>query len=573
MNLLKKFIIFFEDLCYALDFFKTPFNFHFSMKRRLISNKIGTLLSILIVIYLMREIFLSDMIQKTNPLVLNEKDFGPTRPKIFLNKSNFEFAVGLFDSNLTNYDIDDSEFKIVAIQYTINFSEINNTLIRNSTENIIELKNCTIDDYHISHSKNLYTGARCLNNFELQTNGYVDQIEYSYFMISIYLCNNGTSEVLCKPKEEIMEKVKFKFFGIHYVDYNLNYNNFTNPIAYTPQVEFVSLDVYYKKLTNIYLTKFKFLDDYDIFSARPIKYEGFVRSSVENSFIINEELNENIPLASFVFASSQELQVNMRTYQKLNQLLSNIGGSASLFISIGFIFMSFINDWTLRVNLFKQLYNIEEENCNKINKQKDENLGKNENIDEKKKKKIEETQNLKNKNYSEFYKFQMKEPKPDSFVLERYSLQDKIQNKEKKANHKRKRKKICFLKHIIYKIKYFLGFKLNENNEIYKIMDHGYNNIINAGFVYGKLQELEMLKKIILNEKEIILLKYLKRPKIEFNFREMSQNLFKNNSFGLYPINFIDEKLKKYDNYENLEKLFQEWANEDMIKRELFIYP
>lgn len=568
MNFMKKIAIIFEDLCYVFDFFKTPFNFHFSMKRRLISNKLGTLLSLLIIIYLIREIFYSDMIQKTNPSVLNQKDFGPTRPTIFLNKSNFEFVIGLFDTNLTNFDIDSSELKIVVTQNTIRFSDINNTLLKTSSEKIIELKNCTADDYHITHSKNLYSAIKCLNNFELITSGYVDQMEYSYFMINLYLCNNETSEIVCKPKEEILQKLKDKFFGIHYIDYNINYNNFSDPIVYTSQAEYIALDIYYKKITSIFLTKFNFLDDYDIFDSTPHKYEGFFRSFTESSFTINDETSENQLVARFYFASSQELQVNMRTYQKLNQLLSNIGGSASLFISIGFILMNFINDWTLRVKLFKKLYHLEEK-IDELDQKNNENACKTEkiieNIDLKEKQKNNENNKiLKNINKTKFFKFEMKQLKPDSFVLERYSLKEEIQ-KEKITNHKKKRKKISLWKHVIFKIKFFFGFKLNENNEIYRIIDKGYNNIVNGGFIYKKLQELEFLKKMILSEKEIILLNYLKSPKLEFTVSNISQNFLKNRYFGLYPINFMDEQLKKYDNADNLEKLFQEWVHESQV--------
>lgn len=561
MGFLNKIYLFFGDLCYTIDFFKTPFTFHFSRKRRLISNKFGTILSISIIFYLSYSIFYSDMIQKTNPSVLIQKKFGDIRPEIILNKTNFELAVGLFDENATNYQIDSSEFKVTASQIKIVNNETNNQIIRSEIIQSIDIQNCTLNDFHISNSKNLLNqNVLCFRNFEVETKGYVNEKEYSSFKIDLNICDNKTSNITCKSKEEIIEKIKGKFFGMHYIDYNVNFNNFSHPIIPTTQAEFIMLDGKSRKNINIYLTSFEFLDENSVFGLSPHKYQAFYRNVIINDFanIDNSNITQT-PISTFWFFSSPETQQNIRTYQKLNQLLSSIGGSASLFISIGFFFMSFLNEWTLRSSLFKHIYDLEEEEISQ--NEEEENNDKSAHAVINKLYTKDESKFFQDK--SKFFKIEMKNLKPDSFVLDRYSIENEPNTAFYHDLKKKKRNRLSLWKHIIFKIKTFFGLNLNENNEIYKIIDKGYKNLMNGNFIFSKLQELECIQKMILSEKEFILMKSLDRPKLILKLNHISKNVLKKNHFGLYPIKSIDDQLKEYDSY-NQEKLFKEWELENL---------
>lgn len=564
MRAFKKILALFENICYIIDFFKAPFTFHFSKKRRLISNKFGTAFSILIIIYLLNGIFYSDLVQKTNPSVIIQKTYEPVRPKIILNESNFELAFGLFDENVQKHEIDSSEFEIIATQTKIIYAVINNTFTRKDSKINLDIQPCFSRNFYVTKRENMFERMKCLYDFELETYGYFNEYEFSSFQINFYLCNNETSKTVCKPKEEIFKKMKDKYFGLHYVDFNINFNNFSEPIVFTPQAEYISLESKYKKTTSIFLTKSEFLDDYDIIGSNSHKSQIFFRNSAVKDFVLIDETNTTQALASFLFVSSPETQQNMRKYQKLDQLLSNIGGSASLLISIGFIFMSFFNEWALRVSIFKNIYDLQEEeeeekndgrdNTDKTKKNPDivDNIVLNNQNSKEKKQNINEN--------SKFFKIEMKDLKQDSFVLERFSAE----NEPKKTNNllkKRKRKKLSLWKHIIFKIKAFFGFKLNENNEIYQILDKGYNNLLNGKFIFKRFQELELLNKIIFSEKEFILMKSLKRPKLILKQNQLLKNILKNNHFGLYPIKFIDDQLKEFENYSS-EKLFKEWELE-----------
>lgn len=499
------------------------------------------------------------MLQKTDPSVLIQKDFGGLRPKIQLNSSNFEIAVGLFDLNVNNYSIDSTEFEIVATQTKIAYSKVNGVPKQNENNTIFEFRKCNSQSFPFSGIQGILPEMKCLNDFQLETNGFVNELEFSAFKIDLFMCNNLTSkQKTCKPKEEILNKMQNKILGLHFIDYNINYNNFSQPILFTTQAEWIALDQKYTKTKAIFFTKFLFVDDFEMIGSKPRITESFFKNGVSADFVSNENQDPNQPLASFFFYSNPELQKNCRSYQKLTQLLANIGGSANFFISIGFVFIGFINDWTMRSSLFAKLYCLEQKNS-KENEEKANNCG------EKTCVKKEETKEIKTNfiENSQFQKIEMKELKPDSFVLEKYSVEEELRNI--KQNTKKKKNNILSIwRHIAFKIKYYLGFKLNENNEIYHKLDNGYHNIINGNFLFKKLQELECIKKIFLSEKEIILLKNVKSPLLEFELNKLSQNSLKRNHFGLYPLHLFDEKLKKYDNY-NLGKLFKEWEGENEV--------
>lgn len=351
MVFLSTFREFLENVCYTLNFFKMPFTLHFSAKRRLISNKLGTILSVVILLYLSYEIVNSNMYEKANPAIINQKIFPSTRPKIKYNKSNFEFCFGLFDQNMTNQTIDETiyEISLTQVKRTIEFNDSLN--ISTLASKKIEYKNFHLSnasDLSLSKFNPIYSQMLCLDNIDLETLGFVNEQEFSFFKLELKFCNEQTNGKTCQSKEKMLENIKDKSLGIHFIDNNLNFNNFSDPIAFTAQAPYINLDPWYRKEISMFLSEFELLDDYNIFKKDPEKTKGFTKISTSNEFVYHNDGNfTNEVIARFLFYSSQEAFQHMRTYQKLSELLSNIGGSASLFISIGFIFMNVINEWTL----------------------------------------------------------------------------------------------------------------------------------------------------------------------------------------------------------------------------------
>ena len=156
--------------------------------------------------------------------------------------------------------------------------------------------------------------------------------------------------------------------------------------------------------------------------------------------------------------------------------------------------------------------------------------------------------------------------KEDSFILERYS-------KEKlgQINSKKRKIQLNFIKNLLFKIKTIFGCKITESDQIYSFIDEGYDVIMNGNFIYKKMQELELLKKIMLNEKQLFLFERIaeKKPSLDLRF-EISKIKLKENNFNLFPIPEIDDKTKLYQNKKIInEKLVVETSKDDKIEEKL----
>ena len=560
----KKLFDFFEIICYSVDFFKSPFTFYFSKDNRFISSKFGTFISIIIIIYLINEIFNSNMYQKTNPAVITQNKYSNIRPRIELNNTNFEFSAGLFSANLTNFKIDPSFYDVKIYQNSRrfimdqNFTKVENISWIRTNFTYHECKN---SDYNLTKGVSIYPHMVCLDNdINWQLEGYVNEYFLSYFIIEIGFCNNKTFNGACKSPTEIENDLKGKFFGVYFSDWNIMYQDFSHPLFNTPQAEYFQLDKDYFKQTNIFLKKFEFYDDSSSYGSNPTKHEGFSKDLTTTDF----SRRESDMLGQIYFFSSQALQQNTRRYQKITEVFATIGGSASLLISIGFIFVNISLTWNLRVNFLKNLYDMQIPLTK--NKQIAVDIDKSIGISISEKRFIR-TEERKQKEETEqknclTNKIETKAIKEDSFILENYSKGDL--NQEEVAT---KKTEISFFHHVKFKIKQALGFKLSKSDMIYKILDNGFKNNITGNFLFKKMQEFDCLKKTMLDSKEIALFNMIEKPKLYIDADKLLLNL-ENESFGLFPIVAFDERKKKF----NVDLLLSENKEDTMKKNERIIW-
>ena len=462
---IKKIEHLFEFFCYTGDFFKSPLSFNYSEKQHLVSTKFGTLLSLLILSYLISIFFNSNMYLKTNPTVLTQMLYYKYSPEIKLDKTNFEIAVGIFDPNMINYEIDPLMFEIKIFQI-YKFNHQNNTYFINK-----ELKpfhNCTNADFPLTSLPLLYKYLVCLDNFSLDLKGNVIEPNISYFTLELHICNNLTNTYHCKSMDVIENFINGKMFGIQFSDYNINFNDFENPLIATHQNHILWIDVRSSKIMEIHLRKLEFIDDNNYIGSNLNKTEQYTTDTFSSDFTTVESIDPDTPLAYYYFFANQNIQESKRTYQKLTDLLANIGGTASLLVSIGFLFINLFNNWEMRVKFFANLYDLNKNNNDnnfhsKKVKTSNEIITKKENVN------IDiEISQTNNHSIMISRKHESKVLKEDSFVLEQYSV-------EKLEKNYKKKKKISlnFIWYFIFRIKRFFGIKFNESENTINFIDEG----------------------------------------------------------------------------------------------------
>ncbi len=186
--------------------------------------------------------------------------------------------------------------------------------------------------------------------FELE--GGIDEDVAHSIIILISLCDNKTDGVICKSQEEIDIFFKDKGLWLYYQDDIFDISNYKQPLSKNWKLQTIRtsstpriLDLYFKKLIFID-------DDYFFGSKENISY-GFMKDITESSshfdFLKTPVISVNI------FSSKNNQKIN-RTYQKIEELLANIGGIINVLIIFGFFITNLANQLKMQNHIMNSLY-------------------------------------------------------------------------------------------------------------------------------------------------------------------------------------------------------------------------
>ena len=149
--------------------------------------------------------------------------------------------------------------------------------------------------------------------------------------------------------------------------------------------------------------------------------------------------------------------------------------------------------------------------------------------------------------------------KQDTFVLEKYSEEGNTSNANRNdiKTWKNKKMSINLISFIFYKIKHKLGFHLNENDEEIKAGDEGFNRLISGEFLFKTLQEFELLKMLVLNEKQFFLFHYIKKPEYSLILEKIRLKI-NSKSCHLFPLLSYERKIEEMEN-QNIKKFIENY--------------
>jgi hypothetical protein len=136
---------------------------------------------------------------------------------------------------------------------------------------------------------------------------------------------------------------------IFFVETGVDYESFTNPtpVLITPYIVYLDLATY--KKTDINLAFMQFRSDSNFLFNDPIKYDDIVVESFRDYiFAIEDRKNsvftDALNLVRFYIKASNKIIVYERTYQKLSDFLANMGGMVSQVGLIIYVIMTNINE-------------------------------------------------------------------------------------------------------------------------------------------------------------------------------------------------------------------------------------
>ena len=265
----------------------------------------------------------------------------------------------------------------------------------------VELERCKIEKfgsfYRDKFKNKTLNNLYCFKKVDETLIGHFTYDYYSFFFISFYPCINTTeNNFKCKPVEAIDYYLKSTFVSLQLQDIELTPDNYNSPAMPRDQ------DIYFtigKKLfqeIHIYYQIVNIETDLDILGFNQFsnsKKEQFLKYDYTNqmtNLLENNIYETGESFCDITIKLSEKILTERRTYTKLIEVLSNIGGFMGVILSLLKIISSFsisiLYEISLVNNLFefdinKKIIFIKNKSYNKLNTNFDLNGDKKENIE------------------------------------------------------------------------------------------------------------------------------------------------------------------------------------------------
>ena len=376
-------IIIFMNINYSYyDIYSKQIGFFFNKKDRIGTN-FGLVLTIIYIFVslLLLIIYSFYTIKRINLKVYDSMAYPEDIPVSNINPKTLYFAFGLKDPKSSNRFIDETIYYPTIL--FIDRVKVNGQFI---TTNRLELdyEPCKEENFgeeykHLISSGDL-SNSYCLKDFNLTLIGGYKFKRFSYLSIRINPCKNKTRDnIICKPQNIIDGYLKGGYFSMLAKDIGLNPNNISDPVIYTLQNFYITIDKSIYKDYIIYYGITEVKTDMGIFYQviDTKKYLQFRKETQSFYFRNDSEYYEENSICSIDFRLDEIIYTQKRTYSKLQETFSSIGGymqlASTIFTMLSFFANRIIPELKILNGIFN--YNLKEKKLTlKVHSIKDLNL-------------------------------------------------------------------------------------------------------------------------------------------------------------------------------------------------------
>lgn len=339
----------------SINLFKIPIRLKMNQKS-FFSPKIGEIFSLVIFGYLLTTLISSDAFTKLHPSIIQNEAQTPSYPWFNFTEENFFIGGFVTDHFGAPVQYDSTIYDIYAVygEYTTNL-----TTGAFEQSKLVNLKMVPCIQYSF-YTKGMSTYAKqypmayCLPIINFTIGGSFSEPKTNVLTISLQMCKNQTSNNTCKTQSEINNFFIEKKFAFALKETVLSTNDYENPFASQYITSFLNLDYRVKKIQKMNVQGLQVIDDDHLVLSNDHIKENWQFANNENDF----DLNSEVELCEIDFYSiNKVLKVN-RSYMKLQQALSNLGGIINVMISVGFIFLQLIPFDNLGLTLSNHLYSF-----------------------------------------------------------------------------------------------------------------------------------------------------------------------------------------------------------------------
>ena len=347
------------------DMYSKKIGFYYNNHEK-ISSFFGFFLTILF-IFAFLILFLYEIIKAIKRKELKVYDtniYSQEMPIIDIDIDQFYFAFGLEYPNTANRYIDESI-------YTVDITFLDRRKIKDEFITVyqqkLEIEKCKVEnfgkDYQNLFIKDELNNSYCLKNFNysLTFAGSYKYDRITYIRILVYPCvNSSNNNFSCKPQEQIDSYFKSGYFSIVLKDFGLNPSNYSSPKVPTLQDLYTTID---KRFSKNYILNFGLTEVHTDTSLikeqlNKEKYLQFRKVLETFSFRDEKDYLSGQSLILVQLRLEDTIYIQKRTYTKISEIFSFIGGYMQLMNTVFMLISTIINKIYSEIKIVKSIFNF-----------------------------------------------------------------------------------------------------------------------------------------------------------------------------------------------------------------------
>ena len=283
-------------------------------------------------------------------------------PSLHADRNLVYFAFGIEDKTTSSRFIDETIYypQILFIQR----AKRDGKFFTISSQELL-YERCNEKKFGEHYQKFFYEGelnnSYCLKDFNLTLSGGYKYDIMNYIRVKIFPCINGTrNHYNCKPKEIVDEYVSGSYLSIIIKDIGLNPTNYSNPISPTIQNLYTTLDKEFFRDFILYFGLSEIHSDIGYFNEILSKEKYLRYRKQDQTFYFRDikEYESGKEICALQIRLDDNIEIQKRTYTKLPEIFSLIGGYMQL-ISTAFSIISIIaNKIGPEIKILNDIFNF-----------------------------------------------------------------------------------------------------------------------------------------------------------------------------------------------------------------------
>ena len=301
-------------------------------------------------------------VKRSELKVYDTKIYAQEMPSIEVDIDQLYFAFALEDPLTSNRFIDERIY-IPKVAFIDKVKKNNELVTVNTTS--LPLERCNVKNFGKNYQhlfvEDELNSSYCLKdfNYTLTFAGGYKYERFTYIRLRIYPCvNSSSNNFSCRPQEDIDHYLKSGYFSIVIKDFGLNPSNYSFPVLPTYQDLYTTIDkqIYRNYILNFGVTEIR--TDTGLFEE-DIKVDRYFQYRKEvQTFTFRDEADyyagKSVILVQIRLDDT--LYIQTRSYTRISEIFSRIGGYMQLMNTVFLLISSIINKLNSEIKIVNSIF-------------------------------------------------------------------------------------------------------------------------------------------------------------------------------------------------------------------------